>query len=285
MSTEGRKNSGTKGAAESRKRHFSAPKQWLTGGAIRDFVAEMREKHQRFDPGAYEGDSRSGAVKRSSEDLGREAEIAHRDAKKRKKMSSEDQDAVVCLFLEVFDLHNVSCDVGSLHWYDGEYAEFKSEIRAKWGGDDQTPDKSFSAMFRRGRELFEARFPDEVASLRDAGLVMSDAVYDDFKTPYPTEDDERDRRDRTYDAKALLCFFMEVFDAQRQEDAATHWTEGRYEDLKASIDPSWVGEDGGPNAKFTRMTERGLDIVEKAFSDAFQRLRAHDMMYRPGVFY
>tara|TARA_Y100000389_G_scaffold72310_1_gene69089 strand:+ start:1248 stop:1898 length:651 start_codon:yes stop_codon:yes gene_type:complete len=216
--------------------------------------------------------------------LGHDVKIAHRDAKKR-KMDREDHDAVVCLFLEIFDLFNYSLEVGSLHWHDGQYAEFKSEIRAKWGGDDQKPDESFNVMFHRGRELFESRFPDEVARLRDAGLVLSDVVYDDFETSYPTEDDEKDRRDGTYDEKALLCFFMEVFDAQHQDDAATHWTEGEYEDLKASIDPSWVGEDGDPNAAFTRMTERGLDIVEKAFPDAFQRLRAHDMMYRPGVYF
>ena len=200
-------------------------------------------------------------------------------------MSLEDHDAVVCFLLEIFDLHNSSNDIARSHWHDGEYAEFKSEIRAKWGGDDQSPDTSFSAMFRRGRELLETRFPDEVARLSDAGLVLSDAVYHDFETSYPTEDDKRDRREGTYDAKALLCFFMEVFDAQHQDDAATHWTEGEYEELKASIDPSWVGEGGGPNARFARMTRRGLDIVEKAFPDAFRRLRAHDMMYRPGVYF
>ena len=196
----------------------------------------------------------------------------------------DDHDAVVCFFLEIFDLHNYSCEVGSLHWYDGEYADFKSDIRAKWGGEDQTPDESFSAMFRRGRELLEARFPKEVARLRDACLTLRDAKYDDFETSYPTEDDERDRRDGTYDEKALLCFFMEVFDAQHQDDAATHWTEGQYEDLKESIDPSWVGEDGGPNANFTRLTRRGLEIVENEFPETFERLRFHDMMYTPGNF-
>ena len=77
---------------------------------------------------------------------------------------------------------------------------------------------------------------------------------------------------------------MELFEAQHQDDAATHWTEGEYEDLKESIDPSWVGEDGRPNERFTRMTRRGLEIVGKAFPEAFERLRKHDMMYEPGVY-
>lgn len=77
---------------------------------------------------------------------------------------------------------------------------------------------------------------------------------------------------------------MEVFDAQHQELSATHWTEGEYEDLKGSIDPSWVGEDGNPNERFTRMTRRGLEIVEKAFPETFERLREHRMMYEPGVY-
>ena len=115
-------------------------------------------------------------------------------------------------------------------------------------------------------------------------MILRDADYDDLETSYPTEDDERDRRNGTYDEKALLCFFMELFDAQHQNDATTHWTEGEYEVLKESIDSSWVGEDGDPNERFTCMTRRGLEIVEKAFPEAFERLREHDMMYEPGVY-
>ena len=229
--------------------------------------------------------SRPGIVKRSIERLGHDVKIAHRDAKKR-KTSREDHDAVVCFFLEIFDFHNRACGVGLMHWYEGHHADFKTSIRAKWGGeDDQSPDESFNVMFRRGREIIEARFPDEVARLRDAGLSIEDVEYDDdLRTSYPTEDDERDHRDGTYDEKALLCFFMEVFEAQQQEDDFTHWTEGGHEDLKASIDPSWVGDDAEPDAKFTRMTRRGLNIVAKAFPETFERLAEHDMTYEPREF-
>lgn len=146
------------------------------------------------------------------------------------------------------------------------------------------PTSRSTSCFVEDRELLEARFPNEVARLRDAGLILRDADYDDLETSYPTEDDERDRRNGTYDEKALLCFFMELFDAQHQNDATTHWTEGEYEVLKESIDSSWVGEDGDPNERFTCMTRRGLEIVEKAFPEAFERLREHDMMYEPGVY-
>lgn len=76
------------------------------------------------------------------------------NAKKKKRASypllRDDHDAVVCFLLEVFDLSNHSHEVGSLHWYEAEYSKFKSKIRAKWGGEDQTPDESFNVMFRRG---------------------------------------------------------------------------------------------------------------------------------------
>ena len=124
--------------------------------------------------------SRPGIAKRSIEQLGDDVKIAHRDAKKR-KMSREDHDAVVCLFLELFDFHKRACQVGLMHWYEGHHADLKTSIRAKWGGeDDQSPDESFNFMFRRGREILEARFPDEVARLRDAGLSIEDVEYDDL---------------------------------------------------------------------------------------------------------
>ena len=199
-------------------------------------------------------------------------------------LAPTDHDAVVCFFLELFDLHSYSVQVGTMHWYDDDYQEFKGELRAKWG--DQIPDESFSVMFRRGRELLEAKFPDEVARLRDSedSLVIEDVDYSDEESRYPTEDDNEDHAKGTYDHKALLCFFMEVFDAQRYQfgfDAPTHWTEGFQEDVKGSIDPSWVGEDGDPNAKFTTMVRRGLEIVGEAFPKVFERLAAHEMMYEP----
>ncbi len=166
---------------------------------------------------------RIGIVESSVRELGRNLKIAHRDAKApRSRVDSKatpaypldrrDHDAVVCLLLELYDLHNYTCGVGSMHWYHGEHPEFKSEIRAKWGGEDQRPDASFSKMFARGRELFEARFPNEVKRLADYGLALTDVEYDDEdETPYPTNDDDRDREVGVYYCKSLLCFFMELF--------------------------------------------------------------------------
>jgi hypothetical protein len=246
----------------------------------------------------------SGIAKPTIRELDQKRKIA-RDAEKTRKnraraeatpplppppypLDPTDHDAVVCFFLELFDLHSYSVQVGTMHWYDDDYQEFKAELRAKWG--DQIPDESFSVMFRRGRELLEAKFPDEVARLRDSedSLVIEDVDYSDGRREeprYPTEDDKEDHAKGTYDHKALLCFFMEMFDAQRcRINAPTHWTEGFQEDVKGSIDPSWVGEYGDPNAKFTTMVRRGLEIVGEAFPDVFERLVAHDMMYEPETY-
>ena len=213
--------------------------------------------------------------KRSIEELEQDVKIAHGIVAKQKTypLPEHDHDAVVCFFLELFDLSELDRD----HWEEARYQEFKSKIRDKWGGMDQTPDNSFSVMFRRGYDILEERFPREVARLRDAGLEVHFPKYDDFKTTYPTEDDHRDKRDGSYYCKALLCFFMEMFDAQHHDNPATHWTEGLYDDLKGSIEPSWV-KDGVPNPKFDRMTRRGLEIVENTFPETFKHLREHDMI-------
>jgi len=239
----------------------------------------------------------SGIAKPTIRELDEKRKIA-RDGEKRRKnrarsdtesttypLAPTDHDAVVCFFLELFDLHSNSVQVGTTHWYDDDYQEFKAELRAKWG--DQIPDESFSVMFRRGRELLEAKFPDEVARLRESDdrLVIENVDYDDNKTSYPTEDDKRDRADGTYDHKALCCLFMEMFDAQRfrfDGHGPNHWTEELQEDVKNSIDGTWVED--GPNENFTTMTLRGLEIVREAFPEVFARLVHHDVTYEPEVF-
>ena len=133
----------------------------------------------------------------------------------RENCKREDHEAVVCFFLEIFDLSNTTVEQGTLHWEEECFSELKSEIRAKWG--NQIPDRSFSKMFKRGQALLES-ISQRGERLREAGLILKAPEYDDHdETPYPTEDDKRDMANGTYDSKALLCFFMELFNAQNED--------------------------------------------------------------------
>lgn len=193
-----------------------------------------------------------------------------------RELAAEDQDAVVCLFLELFDAANyVAGNLGTTHWTDGLHLTLKTELRGTWG--QRGPDKSFAAAFSRGALLLEVAFPNEVRRLRESGLTLTECTYGEDPA-FPNTDDLDDIRTGRYDDKALAALFMELFSAYSQMTGHrdhTHWR-GVCVELKRGMDGAWA-ERWTP--KFAEYGRTGARIVEESFPRVFQLLRRHGVVY------